>query len=68
MGLRAAWWCVVSVSARSMTAHKAHTQHEQGIGSEYGVDVVLAGSAEGREKKARSVGQDVTTPPPPPHE
>ncbi len=51
-----------------MTAHKAHTEHEQGIGRQYGVDVVLAGSAEGEKKKQGSVGQDVTAPPPPPDE
>ena len=39
-------WCLVSVSVRSMTPHIAHTQRVQGIGHEYGEDVVWAGSAE----------------------
>ncbi len=52
-----------------MTAHMAHTGRVQGIGREYGDDVVLAGSAEREqraERKNSRVGlSDVTTPPPP---
>lgn len=76
IGVLSLWlWCLVSVSVRSMTAHTAHmahTQRVQGIGREYGEDVVMAGivaqreeRAEGREKKARVGRSDVTTPPPP---
>ena len=63
---------MVSGSVRSLTAHIAtHSTHRayvghracEVIGSEYGEDVAVAGSTE--RKKARSVGQDVTAPPPP---
>ena len=46
---RAAWWCVMSASVRSMTAHIAHTQRVHGIGHEYheySEGVELAGSTE----------------------
>ncbi len=38
-------WGLVSVSVRSMTAHIAHTGHEQSTGHEYGDDVVWHGGA-----------------------
>ena len=60
------------MSVRSRTPHIAtHSTHRacvghracEVIGSERGEDVALAGGAE--REKARSVGQDVTAPPPP---
>ena len=43
-----------------MTAHNAHTQRVQGIGREYGEDVVLAGSAEERsEQREKKRGRSV---------
>ena len=55
-----------SLNDSTHSTDRACAGHRQGIGHEHSEDVVLAGGAEGREKKSKVGLSDVTTPPPPP--